>query len=218
MLASSACCWLPLLLMGMGVIHVAASYADEEATVAVDSDNPPTRMTLAAVVGRTGYSLVSMNTEQPVATENALAGHWITELEDQDGEMIEVIMDLGVANSRWVGEFDLPKYSVINYPVEVKSSGATITLVLTAIGMSFEGSIGEDGLLTGVGQSQGAENEPVTFRRTGPAEFSDGFLELESADDDSSLVEILSDDGSELRERFNADSKRTRLLMLLSPT
>jgi hypothetical protein len=106
----------------------------------------------------------------------------------------------------------------MNYPVEVKSSGTTITLFLTAIGMSFEGSIGKDGLLTGAGQSQGAENEPVTFRRTGPAEFSEGFLELEAAADHSSLVEILSDDGSELRARFNADSMTTRLLMLLSPT
>ena len=104
-------------------------------------------------------------------TESTLAGHWVTALEEQNGETIDVIMDLGVVNSRWVGEFDLSKYNVMNYPVEVKSSGATIMLFFTAIGMSFAGSIGEDGLLTGVGQSQGAENEPVTFRRSEPAEF-----------------------------------------------
>jgi copper chaperone CopZ len=201
-----------------GVVHVTASYADEGATITVDSDSPPTRMALAAAVGKAGYSLVSTNVEQTVTAGTGLAGHWLTELEEQNGEMIEVIMDLGVVNSRWVGEFDLPKYNVMNYPVEVKSGGAKITLFLTAIGMSFDGSIVENGLLTGVGQSQGAENEPVTFRRTGPAEFSEDFLELKAAADDSTLVEILSDNGSELRARFNVDSKKTRLLMLLSPT
>ena len=201
-----------------GVVHVAASYADAGAIITVDSDDPPTRMAIAAAVGKAGYSLVSMNAEQSATTEAGLAGHWLTELEEQNGEMFEVIMDLGMMNSRWIGEFDLPKYDVMNYPVEVTSSGATITLFLTAVGMSFDGSIDDGELLTGVGQSPGAENEPVTFRRTGPAEFSDDFLELEAAADDSSLVELLSDDGGELRTPFNADSKKTRLLILLSPT
>ncbi len=201
-----------------GILHVEASYDAAGATITVDPSNPPTRMALAAAVGKAGYSLVSLNSEQPVATKPDLAGHWVTELEEQNGEMIEVIMDLGVVNARWVGEFDLPKYDVMNYPVEVKTTGDTIDLFLTAIGMSFKGSVGDDGVLTGTGQSQGAENEPVAFTRTGPAEFSEDFLELEAAADDPSRVEILSDDGSELKERFNADRKKTRLLMLLSPT
>jgi len=150
--------------------------------------------------------------------EANLAGQWVTEIEDQDDEMIEVIMDLGVVNSRWVGQFDLPKYDVINYPVEVKINDDTIALFLTAIGMSFTGSIGDDGLLTGVGQSEGAGDEAITFRRTGQAEFSDGFLKLEAAADDSTRVAILSNDGGELRKQFNADSAKTRLVMLLSPT
>jgi hypothetical protein len=155
---------------------------------------------------------------QSGTSEAKLAGHWVTELEEQNGEIIEVVLDLGVLNSRWVGEFDLSKYNVTDYPIEVKTSGETIELFLTAIGMSFKGTLEVGGLLTGVGQSHGAENESVTFQRTGPAQFSEGFLELEAAADDSSLVAILSDDGGELRERFNADRTKTRLLMLLSPT
>jgi len=202
-----------------GVLSAKASYDAAGATITVDSSDPPTRMALAAAVGTAGYRLVSV-AEPPAATETGpkLAGRWVTELEDQNGEMIEVIMDLGVVNSRWVGEFDLPKYNVVDYPVEVKATGDTIELFLTAIGMSFKGSIDDDGVLTGVGQSPGAENESISFRRTGPAEFSEGFLELEAAADDPSLLEILSDGGGELRKRFNADSEKTRLLMLLSPT
>ena len=201
-----------------GVLHVETSYDAGGATITVDSSIPPTRMALAAAVGKAGYSLASSDSEQPVATEPELSGQWVTELEEQNGEMIKVVMDLGIVNSRWVGEFDLSKYNVIDYPVEVKAADDTVELFLTAIGMSFKGSIRDDGLLAGVGQSPGVENEPIVFRRAGPAEFSEGFLELEAAADDPSLVAILSDDGSELRERFNADRESTRLLMLLSPT
>jgi len=191
-----------------------------EAAVTVDTANPPRQMALAAAVGKAGYSLASVTAGQSVTTETegTLAGHWVTELEEQNGELIEVIMDLGVVSSRWVGEFDLPKYEVMNYPVDVKTTGDSIELFLTAIGLSFRGTIGVDGAPTGVGQSQGGESESITFRRAGPAEFSEGFLELEAAADDPSLVEILSDDGSELRKRFNADHEKIRLLMLLSPT
>ena len=92
-----------------------------------------------------------------------------------------------------------------------------LPIAITAIGMSFEGTIRDDGTLAGVGRTR-EETEDVTFSRNGPAEFSDGFLELEAAGDDSSLVEILSGDGAELRARFNSDSGKTRLVMLLSPT
>ena len=201
-----------------GVVHVEASYDAANASISVDPNNPPTRIALAAAVGKAGYSLVSLSTERSGPSEPTLAGHWVTELEEKNGELIEVIMDLGVVNSRWAGEFDLPKYNLMNYPVEVRSSEITIELFLTAIGMSFKGSFGDNGSLTGVGHSEGGENEPVTFQRTGPAEFSEGFLELEVAADDSSLVDILSNDGSELQAQFNADSNKTRLLMLLSPT
>lgn len=206
-----------------GVVGAKASYDDAGATITVDSSNPPTRMALAAAVGKAGYSLVSVagqpaSTPGQSETKPKLAGHWVTQLEEQNGEMIEVIMDLGVVNSRWVGEFDLPKYDVMDYPVEVKATGDTIELFLTAIGMSFKGSLDDDGVLTGVGQSPGVENESVSFRRTGPAEFSEGFVELEAAADDPSLLENLSDDGGKLRKRFNSDREKTRLLMLLSPT
>jgi hypothetical protein len=126
-------------------------------------------------------------------------------------------MDLGVLNGRWVGEFDLPNYDVMNYPVEVESAEDEVELFFTAMGMSFRGSIGADGALVGVGQVEGQE-ESIVFARAGAAEFSDEFLELEAAADDASLVISLADDSHQLRQRFNQDVHSTRLLMLLSPT
>jgi copper chaperone CopZ len=200
-----------------GVERADVSYETANAVLAIDPTNPPTRVALAAAVGKAGYVLVAVN-EKPTAKAPPLEGHWVTEVEEQNGDVIEIVMDLGIVNSKWVGEFDIPKYDVMDYPVEVKRIGDTIELFLTAIGMSFEGTIVEDGSLSGVGRSPDQEEEPVTFNRTGPAEFSDGFLELEAAADDSLLVEILSGNAAELRKRFNTDSDKTRLLMLLSPT
>jgi copper chaperone CopZ len=200
-----------------GVRRVAASYDDAKALVSVDTNSPPSRMALATAIGRAGYRLVSLNTPQ-AAAEKTLAGHWVAELEDENGGTIEIVMDLGVVNSRWVGEFDLPAYGVMNYPVEVRSGEGTIELFLTAMATLFTGSIGDDGSLTGIGDSPVQKNVHMTFQRSGPAEFSESFVELEAAADDSSRVEILSNDGAELRLRFNNDSKKTRLLMLLSPT
>lgn len=153
-----------------------------------------------------------------VAVNQSLAGHWISEFQDQDGGTIELTMDLGLAHSHWVGEFDLPKYKVKDYPVEVKAVGDTIRLYFTAIGVSFQGTLAANGQLEGTARSRTGGNEPISFKNKGTAQFSDGFLALQAAADDSSLVETLAGDGRQLKERFNADREKTRLLLLLSPT
>jgi copper chaperone CopZ len=199
------------------VLHAEANYDDGQATVQLADGVAPNRLALSAAVGKAGYALTAVD---EVEKEQALplAGHWITEVENHDGEEVELIMDLGVLNSRWVGEFDLPKYGIENFPVEVGQDEGAIHLYLTAIGMKFEGTLSADSQsLQGQGHAND-EVEDIVFRRAADAEFSDGFLELESAADDPSLVESLSADGSELRERFNADVDKTRLLMLLAPT
>jgi len=199
-----------------GITRADVSYESANATLTVDPTHRPTRMALTTAVAKAGYTLVAINETETAAAKPTFEGHWVTEIPDEDG-MLELVMDLGIVNSRWVGEFDLSKYRVTDYPVEVGSAGETIELFLTAIGMTFEGTLGEDGTLTGFGYSQG-QKESITFTRTGPAEFSQGFLDLEAAANDSTRVEILSGDGAGLRDRFNEDSAKTRLVMLLSPT
>ncbi len=200
------------------VTSATVSYENRQGVVELGAGAVPTQMALAAAVGKAGYELKSV-AESPASQDgNKLSGHWVAEIEDEDGEMIEIIMDLGVVDSRWVGEFDLPRYGVEDYPVEVSGLEPNIQLFLTAMGTKFEGALSPDGLtLEGLG-SVGEENEVFIFRKTGEAVFSEGFLELETAAENASLVERLSDDAAELRARFNADVDKTRLLMLLSPT
>ena len=193
------------------------SYEDGQAIVQLAGGVTPSRMALTAAVGKAGYTLAAVSkTEAEPAP--ALTGHWRTEVQNGEGETLEITMDLGRVNSRWVGEFDLLKYGVKNFPVDISAVEPTITLYLTAMGMEYEGTLSEDGqTLQGKGRT-GDEWKEIVFSRTGDAEFSEDFLELESAADDPSLVEILTSDAAALRERFNADADKTRLLMLLAPT
>ena len=197
-----------------GVLAVSASYEESRALVDVATDPMPARAALAAAVGNAGYELAGMDSARLASP----AGQWVAEVPVDDGNT-RVVVDLGTLGSRWVGEFDVPEFGVEDYPVEVSWNGGPVKLHFTAVDYDFEGMISEDGRsMSGTGRRED-EELPILFRRVAEApRFSEQFLELEAAADDSLRVATLSSDGAELRERFNADTGKTRLLMLLSPT
>lgn len=195
------------------------SYDLRQGVVQLAGGTPPSEMALKTAIGKAGYTLLAVTAqrERPIPGKR-IAGQWVTQLKEPNGDMIEMTMDLGQVNGRWVGEFDLIQYGVEDYPVEVIQINPRVRLFFTAMGTAFEGDLSEDGMaLEGIGRV-GDEEESLVFQRVGEAAFSEDFLELEAAADDPSLVARVSDDGAELRERFNADVTKTRLLMLLSPT
>ena len=152
------------------------------------------------------------------AEKSALAGQWRGRLAVGDRRTSELVLDLGPAGGRWVGQFDLRDFGVEDYPVEVALEGRKVTLHLTAAQIDFEGTLSTlGGTLRGIASTNG-QRDSLLFTRTGEAHFSDGFLAREMAANDSTLVETLSADAAELRQRFNGDRAHTRLLMLLSPT
>ncbi len=162
----------------------------------------------------------------PLGVEGAdqpdLAGQWILDLTtDDEGNTSELVLDIGAVGERWIAEFDLLDFGVENYPVKVVRQDGVVQMFLTAIGSEFTGEVSEDGgRLSGTGRrASDGETESLEFRRvaTEPS-FSADFMALETAADDPSLVEVLGPDAKALRERFNEDADRTRLLMLLSPT
>ena len=153
-----------------------------------------------------------------VRGEPSLSGHWVAEVTMPDGAKVTLHVDLDSLGARWVGEFDLIEFGVDNYPVEVAFVGSSVNLHFAGPDADFEGNRQVDGE-TLIGAIQFEDMSiPTILRRTGEAEFSPMFLELEAVAEDSTVVQSLSGSAAELRQRFNADLGKVRLLMLLSPT
>jgi hypothetical protein len=159
---------------------------------------------------------------RPIAPPK-LAGHWTARLPMAESDSIQLVVDLETLDSRWVGEFDVPEFEVTDYPVQVTHADSVVMLRFAGADALFEGWLSGDAQrLSGVVQftveDGHQERVPAELRRTGEAQFSAGFWELERAAADSSRVTRLAADGAELRRQFNADRGKTRLLMLLSPS
>lgn len=147
-------------------------------------------------------------------------GEWVADLITGEGteDTTRLVVDLGVVQGRWVGQFDLLDYGVEDYPVEVTVSADTVALRLTAMRTDFRGTLSADGnLLAGTATTEGQQPERIELRRVAAEpHFSDEFLEIETGARGDVLP--LASDAAELRERFNADAGKARLLLLLSPT
>jgi hypothetical protein len=162
----------------------------------------------------TSLSIARADTEAAVS----LAGQWEADLPVEDGMTSRMLVDLGTLGSRWVGEFDLAEFGVENYPVEVSTSDERVSLHFTGIDMDLEGRLEDGSRLSGTAKF-GEEQVPLVFRRVAAEpQFSGDFLALEAVADDLQRVTKLSAEGTQLRDRFNADQGKTRLVMLLSPT
>ena len=161
------------------------------------------------------HQLVALARAEP-SHELPLAGHWVGDVPLREGETPTLAMDLDRMGSRWVGEFDVEAFGVLDYPVHVQIAEQHVTLGFSAADAEFQGTLQGD-KMSGTIDFDGRKVD-VEFRRTGNAVFSAQFLQLEAAADDSTRVQTLSVNGEELRTRFNADRSKTRLVMLLAPT
>ena len=144
-------------------------------------------------------------------------GQWQATVALDPQDSVRVVMDLEKTATRWLGAYDVEAYGMEDYPVTVSTSGKDVTLFFSGPNAEFKGTL-EGSKMSGNLTHGAGQVIPVTFHRVGDPEFSQDFLRVELAADDSSLVEELGPDAGALRERFNADRDKTRLLMLLSPT
>ena len=145
-----------------------------------------------------------------------LEGEWEGKVSLHEGDTVQVVMDLQKMGSRWLGSYDVPQFEMDDYPMEVVTTQDSVHLFFSRPDAHFDGKIGPSGTLSGMLSHD--TPIPLTFRRIGEAKFSDSFLKVEQAADDSNLVQVLTPDASALRDRFNTDRAKTRLLLLLSPT
>ena len=145
------------------------------------------------------------------------AGRWQATVALDPQDSVRVVMDLEKTAARWIGAYDVEAYGMEDYPVTVSTSGKDVTLFFSGPNAEFKGAL-KGKTMTGELTHGTGHVIPVTFHRAGDPEFSQDFLRIELAADDSSLVEELAPDAGALAARFNADRDKTRLLMLLSPT
>lgn len=152
------------------------------------------------------------------AASPAISGQWIAHFAFAEQETAEVVVDLGQLSSRWIGEFDVLAFGAENYPVEVSFTPPHVGLHFTGIDVDFEGTPSSDeGVIRGVAKTMEHE-QALVFHRNGDVQLSRELLALEAAAGDSNRIATLSPSAVELRERFNAERGRARLILLLSPT
>ncbi len=196
------------------------------------------RATLFAALGFClilGFPRLSRPAWLDVNTPGDPTGQWRGRVVIQ-GDTVEAVLDLGRVGSRWVGECDVPDFGAENYPVQVEVTGSTVALRFSGVDADYQGKLTADGQhLEGVlhdpdssddnitrddatEDSRHAGDQTVRFTRVGEVKFSAGFLQLETAADQATRVRTLSDDGGELRARFNAARNEVRLVLLLAPT
>ncbi len=150
--------------------------------------------------------------------DDPLSGEWGARFVVGDGETTDVVVDIGRLSSRWTGEFDILAFGAENYPVEVIYDPPNVTLHFSGFEADFEGTLSpEERVFRGVAKTIEHEH-PLVFHRVGDVQFSKTLLELQAAVDDSTLVQELSANGVELRDRFNGARDQVRLVLLLSPT
>ena len=139
---------------------------------------------------------------------------------DAESGQLDMTLDIGQLESRWVGEFDLAGTGIEDYPVDVSVSGDTLKLRFSAVSIDFDGRLSEDGeSFTGRARQKGeGEDWELSFERAGTVSFSDEFLKLEAVAADPDAVQPLAADARELREAFNSDKDQVRLVLLLSPS
>jgi copper chaperone CopZ len=195
-----------------GVLEAEVSYSQNRANLQIDTNSPPSQLALSAAVARAGYQIGAV----AASTSSRAAGQWQAEVES-DGRQIEIILDIGTLNgTRWIGEIDIPKEGLEDYPLEVEVWGDSLSARFGSL--FFKGLISEDGSTYTVVLEVGDESETVELHRIGDPDFSETFLQLEAVADDPDAVRHLSANGEELREQFNEDSDKVRLLMLLAPS
>lgn len=161
----------------------------------------------------------------PVAAPAAsLEGLWEGALLMKPGELeVEVAVELAHdAAGRLVGTFSVPWADVPMAPLQdVKTDGSSISFAFTRFSQraqvevrsTFEGTVSADGKTIRGELLEGGKNKyTCILERTGDA----GTERPQPAA--SAPVLALSDAGGELKEAFNRDADKVRLVFLISPT
>ncbi len=135
---------------------------------------------------------------------------------------VDVFVELARdAQGRWMGTMDVPNQAIQFHLLEnVRVNGSEVYFDFNrfskkpgiTVGTPFTGMVSADGATITGDFYEGKKNHiPLTLKRIGHA--GDDRPEPRKPE-----LRSLADSGAELRETFNRDAGKTRLVMLLSPT
>lgn len=126
-----------------------------------------------------------------------------------------------IGGHRLIAEADIPAQALSDFPLEVELARDTLRFhwsraaldgpVLSAITPPLGDTM--SALF-----SQGGTGSPLRLTRIGPPRISDFLRDVSRGASNGRDITVLSDGAGPLREHFNANSDKVRLLLLLSPT
>jgi hypothetical protein len=152
------------------------------------------------------------------APQQAFEGHWEGAVDFPDRKM-PVILDVALGkDGRILAEADIRSEGLEDYPIELRVAGDSVWISLQSLEAGPEIRGRKDAGAQRIDGEFSLEQErfPIRFNRLGVAQLSAARKAFEAAP--KKQVTVVSADGHELRDSFNRDAGKTRLLLFLSPT
>ena len=126
-------------------------------------------------------------------------------------------VDIARFRDRWIAEVDNDQ-GVTDYPVGIEVSSASDVVLTLRPGIMYRASLAADRQTLNGELAFGESRIPLAMSRTGEAKISQIRIDFESLPPGTNRLTVLSLGSDELKNDFNRDRSKVRLVALLSPT
>lgn len=147
----------------------------------------------------------------------SIDGHWLGVLNPGTDSLRKFDVDISRFKERWIAEVDDDR-GMTDYPVGIEVLSQSDVILKLRPGIVFRGRLASDGKTLAGAIASGESRTPLAFSRKGPAKISRVRIDFESLPAGSNRLTVLSPNSDQLKNAFNRDRSKVRLVALLSPT